>query len=426
VSATIFALSSGRPPAALAVVRISGSGAGTALTALAGRLPGPRRASLRTLRDADGAPLDRALVLWFPGPGTATGEDLAELHLHGGRAVVAAVETALGALPGLRAAEAGEFTRRALENGVLDLAQAEGLADLLTAETEDARRAALATAEGAVGRMAGSWADRLVMLSAEVEAALDFSDEADVDAEVADGDAQRVIPRMVALAAEMRDVLARPAAERLRDGVRVVLAGPPNAGKSTLLNLMCQREASIVSAISGTTRDVVEVPVQRAGRAYLLQDTAGLSDWPEDPVEAIGVERARTAAATADVILWLGDTPAPKGSIWLYPRADEERKRPAGATLAVRRDDPESVERVWAAVGAVAERSMPRGNAVLLGARQRALVGEAVAALDEPDADLLVLAEQLRIARRRLLAITGADATESVLDALFGRFCIGK
>lgn len=422
MTATIFALSSGRPPAALAVVRVSGPGAGAALRSLAGTLPSPRRASLRTLRGVDGAPLDRSLVLWFPGPATATGEDLAELHLHGGRAVLAAVEAALEALPGLRAAEAGEFTRRALENGVLDLAQAEGLADLLAAETEDARRAALATAEGAVGRMAGAWAERLVMLSAEVEAALDFSDEADVG----EGDAYRVIVRAEALRDEMRDVLARPAAERLRDGARVVLSGPPNAGKSTLLNLMCGRDAAIVSAISGTTRDVVEVPVQRGGRAYLLQDTAGLSERPDDPVEAIGVERARTAAAVADVVLWLGDAPAPAGAVWLYPRADEERERPFGATIAVRRDDPESVEHVWRAVEAVADERVPRTDAVLLGARQRGLVADAVEALARPDTDLLVLAEQLRIARRGLLAITGADATEAVLDALFGRFCIGK
>jgi tRNA modification GTPase len=422
VAATIFALSSGRPPAALSVVRVSGPGAGSALRMLAGTLPSPRRASLRTLRGVDGLPLDQSLVLWFPGPATATGEDLAELHLHGGRAVLAAVEAALGALPELRAAEAGEFTRRALENGVLDLSQAEGLADLLAAETEDARRAALATAEGAVGRMAGDWADRLVMLSAEVEAALDFSDEADVG----ESDAASVVARAGVLRDEMRDVLARPAAERLRDGIRVVLSGPPNAGKSTLLNLMCGRDAAIVSAISGTTRDVVEVPVQRGGRAYLLQDTAGLSERQDDPVEAIGVERARTAASVADVVLWLGDACPPRGAIWLHPRADERRERPPGATIAVGRDDPESVEQVWQAIEAIADGLMPRSDVVLLGARQRALVGEAAAALADLDTDLLVLAEQLRIARRRLLAITGADATEAVLDALFGRFCIGK
>lgn len=419
---TIYALSSGRPPAALAVVRVSGADAGLALAQLAGGLPPERRASLRTLRDMNGAPLDRALVLWFPGPATATGENLAELHLHGGRAVVAAVEAALGAIQGLRPAEAGEFTRRALENGILDLAQAEGLADLLTAETEDARRAALATAEGAVGRLAGGWADRLIELSAEVEAALDFSDEA----HVGDGDVPHVKTRLAALGHEMRKVLAQPAAERLRDGLRVVLAGPPNAGKSTLLNLLCGREAAIVSPVSGTTRDVVEVPVQRAGRAYLLQDTAGLAEQSDDPLERIGMDRARLTAASADLVLWMGDDPAPAGSLWLFARADVPRAQPQGTVLAIRRDAPETIKRLWQLIETEADRLLPRGDAIVLGARQRALVAQALQAIDQPEDDLLILAEQLRLARRRLLAVTGAEATEAVLDALFGKFCIGK
>ena len=259
---TIFAVSSGAAPAAIAVIRISGADAFAAGRALAGTLPEPRRAGLRLLRDAEIA-LDQALVLAFPGPATATGEDLLELHCHGGRAIVRAVETALARQPGLRPALPGEFTRRALANGRIDLAQAEGLADLIAAETEGARRAALAAADGAVSRAAAAWTDRLLELSARVEALIDFADEDDVPA--APAEVVRLKDAIRGLAGELSEAAGRPPVERLRDGIRVVLAGPPNSGKSSLLNALAEREVAIATPIAGTTRDRIEFPVVRGG-----------------------------------------------------------------------------------------------------------------------------------------------------------------
>ncbi|MFA9201452.1 MAG: tRNA uridine-5-carboxymethylaminomethyl(34) synthesis GTPase MnmE, partial [Cypionkella sp.] len=284
---TIFALSSGAPPAAIAVIRISGRQAGEALDTLAGRRPEPRRAGAMTLRDRQGEVLDRALGLWLPGPGTATGEDVAELHLHGGRAVVAAVERELAAMPGLRRAEPGEFTRRAFANGRIDLAEAEGLADLLAAETELQRRAAMAMAGGALSRQVEAWRERVLALSATLEATLDFGDEDDVGALPGD-----FASRVEALAGEIRKWLERPRAEPLREGFRVVLAGPPNAGKSSLFNALLEDEAAITAATPGTTRDVIERPVAIAGLPFVLVDTAGLRDVTDDAVERVGIARA--------------------------------------------------------------------------------------------------------------------------------------
>lgn len=418
---TIYAVSSGAPPAAIAVMRLSGKGAFDAVRTLAGDLPEPRRAALRALR-YDGDLLDRALVLIFPGPDSATGEDIAELHLHGGRAVIRAVEVALATIPGLRAAQPGEFTRRALINGRIDLSEAEGLGDLLAAETETQRRMAIRSAEGAVRREVEGWAARLLMLSAQIEAILDHSDEDDVATDVAP------IRRASAqLASKIEAVVERPPVERLRDGIRIVLAGPPNAGKSTLLNALAERDAAIVSPIAGTTRDRIEAPVVRDGVAYLLTDTAGLAESTADEIEAIGISRAREALAEADIVLWLGEDPAPEGAIAIHARADTREAAPEGS-IAVSAKTGEGVEALWAMIASAALTLLPAPDLVALNQRQRGLCASAAASLREAleEHDLLLVAEHLRIARRAFDAVTGRADVEAMLDALFARFCIGK
>jgi len=307
---TIYALSSGRPPAAIAVVRISGPRAGAALKALTGRIPDPRKAALARVRGRDGEIVDQALALWFPGPQSETGEDVAELQLHGGHAVVAAVFAALAQFDGLRPAEAGEFTRRAFENGKLDLTAVEGLADLVMAETEGQRRQAFRQMTGALRDRAENWRTQLIQALALVEARIDFSDEADVPQDLVTPALQ--IAR--SLEGDIASVLAEGnRGERLREGFVVAIAGPPNAGKSTLLNRIAKREAAIVSPYAGTTRDVIEVHLDLAGLPVTFLDTAGIRET-DDPVEREGVRRARERAAGADLILWIveaGETSRP-------------------------------------------------------------------------------------------------------------------
>ncbi|MEN2787731.1 tRNA uridine-5-carboxymethylaminomethyl(34) synthesis GTPase MnmE [Sphingomonas qilianensis] len=424
---TIYAVSSGAPPAAIAVLRISGPAALSAAATLAGDLPAERRATLRALRDpADGGVLDRALLLVFRAPGTATGEDLVELHLHGGRAVVAAVERALATLPGLAPAQPGEFTRRALTNGRIDLTEAEGLGDLLAAETESQRRAAMMAAEGGIRRRVEQWSARLLALSARIEAELDFSDEDDVDAV----QLENLKAEAGILASEIAALGEQPSVERLRDGVRVVLAGPPNSGKSTLLNALVDRDAAIVSPIAGTTRDRIDVPVQRDGIAYLITDTAGLASESDDPIERIGIDRARAAMATSDILLWLGAEAAPAGALWVYARADQPERRdpPRGIDLAVSATTGLGMSALWQAIGERARAALPRLDDIALNRRQRDLVGEAAAVLRTvgDESDPLLVAEQLRLALAVVDRITGHSDTEAMLDALFGKFCIGK
>ncbi len=307
---TIFALSSGRPPAAIAVVRISGPRAAEALKALGVKIPEPRKAGFARVRDPQsGEIFDEALALFFPGPASETGEDVAELQLHGGRAVIAATLEALGRIEGLRPAEAGEFTRRAFENGKLDLTAVEGLADLVAAETEGQRRQAFRQMRGALGSRAEVWRRKLIEALALVEARIDFSDEADVPEDL-------VAPAMAvvrALAAELETALADDRrGERLREGLVVAIAGPPNAGKSTLLNRIARREAAIVSPYAGTTRDVIEVHLDLAGWPVTLLDTAGMRETA-DPVEMEGVRRACARAEAADLVLWVMDAGAGDG-----------------------------------------------------------------------------------------------------------------
>ena len=419
LSDTIYALSSGAPPAAIAVVRISGPRADAALEALAGNLPEPRRATVAALR-AGGEVLDNALVIRFPGPASATGEDVAELHLHGGRSVVAAIRSALGATAGLREAEPGEFTRRAFENGRIDLAEAEGLADLLEAETETQRRAALALAGGALSRQVDEWQARILGLTAEIEAALDFSDEDDVAALAADFPG-----RLDALRGELADWLARPPVERLKDGLRVVIAGPPNAGKSSLLNALAGRDAAITAAAPGTTRDLVEAPVAIAGAPFLLVDTAGLRE-SADEIEAIGIGRAQASITAADIVLWLGDPKAaPERAILVHPKADlgPPSRR---ADIAVSAKTGAGLEQLSRLLIQRSGSLLPGEGEVALNRRHRAALQQAVAALEDAQPDLLIRAEALRGARAALDRITGRGGVEDMLDALFGRFCIGK
>jgi tRNA modification GTPase len=425
---TIFALSSGAPPCAIAIVRISGNSAFAAVKRLAGRIPKPRRASLAVLRDADGQILDQALLLLFPGPDSATGEDLAELHLHGGRAVIRSVEAALAAMPELRAAEAGEFTKRAFLHGRLDLNEAEGLSDLLTAETEHQRRAAVNMFGGAFSREIESWRSELLRISALTEAELDFSDEDDVDPQNGLG----VANACRALMARIETVLALPPAEKLRDGLRVVLGGPPNSGKSTLLNALAARDAAIVSDIAGTTRDVIEVPIALGGIALLITDTAGVREGSEDQIEAIGIERARNAFAGADMILWLGaqgEGPEHSALIEIDAMADKaNRSIKSAEAITLSAHTGQGIGALIDAIILQGKAMLPPLDGFAVNMRQRGLVQQAADRLCDASAasDWLIVGENLRLARLSLDALTGRAHTEDLLDNIFGAFCIGK
>jgi len=435
VTETIYALSSGSPPAGIAIIRISGPQAlEIDVVFTAAEEPEARRATLCILTDpASGAVLDRIIAVRFSAPASATGEDVAEWHCHGGRAVVQAVLDALERLGRagrfrLREARPGEFTRRAFENGRIDLNEAEGLADLLSAETETQRRAALMMAEGHFSRALAGWRERLLNCSAQVESVLDFSDEDDVAEEGAE---RTVRDGIAALRGDMCAMLSVPSAERLRDGVRLVLAGPPNAGKSTLLNALAGREAAIVSDIAGTTRDRIEVPVAIGGVAFLMTDTAGLAENSSDTIERIGIDRARTAIEAADIVLWLG---APD----LAPRANAIRIAaqmdragwimPNGADLALSAATGENMAELRTLLVARARALIPGEGEYALHKRQRDGITEIAAALDAAlgEPDMLIVAEHLRAARLAMDRLTGRSGVEDMLDALFGRFCIGK
>jgi tRNA modification GTPase len=425
MSDTIFALSSGAPPAAIAIVRISGPKAESALLALAGRKLEPRRSSVCQLRDADAGLLDQALVLWLPGPATATGEDVVEFHLHGGRAVVAAVERTLAAIAGLRRAEPGEFTRRAFTNGRIDLAEAEGLADLLSAETEMQRQQALSLAGGKLSGLVTDWRDEVLQLSAEIEASLDFGDEDDVEQLATD-----FAERLTTLANTISTYLNEPRAETLRDGFRVVLAGPPNSGKSSLFNKLVEEEAAITAPIAGTTRDVLVRAVSLDGLPFVLCDTAGLRDDAADGIEAIGISRAMSELDRADLVLWLGDQGAGQGRvIWEVESFADSRERrkecPRHSVSAVSEEGLISLRRDLISH---ARTALPKPGTVALNRRQADLLTEATEVLREASCarDLLVCAEFLRVSRLCFDRLLGASGTEQMLDTLFGRFCIGK
>jgi tRNA modification GTPase len=448
LSDTIFALATAPGRAAVAVVRISGPGAGGLLVALGGEPPEPRRAAVMTLRGAGGETLDQALVLWFPGPRSFTGEDVAELHLHGGAAVVDAVSGALAAL-GARPAEPGEFTRRAFQNGKMDLAQAEAVADLVDAESEAQRRQALAQLGGALGQRHEDWRERILDILALLEAEIDFPDE-----EVPEGIASTARPLIEALAEDFASALSDAArGERVRDGFRVAIVGAPNAGKSSLLNRLLGRDAAIVTEIAGTTRDVIEAPLHLAGYKVLLADTAGLRATDE-LVEREGVRRARAWAEAADLRLLVVDAgseaeawreaaeSARAGDLLVLNKVDrgvaaagEEAARWAAAEgLDVRNAvalQPDGVEDVRAAL---TERVVARLSGGEFPAatrlRHRALLQDALEALQRAAAALRagpeLAAAEVRLAGQALGRVTGAVDNEQVLDRVFASFCIGK
>ncbi len=440
---TVFALSSGGARAAIAVIRVSGPSAGAALEAIGGRpLPAPREAALRRFRTPEaGEPIDRGLCVWFPGPASATGEDVAEFHVHGGPAVIAALVDALAALPGLRPAEPGEFTRRAFEAGRLDLTQAEGIADLVAAETEAQRRQALGQMEGALHRLYDGWRARLMALRASVEAAIDFSDQ-DLGADPMAAAA----PDLAALEAEIAAHLDDAGrGERLRAGFTIAILGAPNVGKSSLLNRLSGREAAIVSTRAGTTRDVVEVRLDLAGWPVTLADTAGLRE-SRDEIESEGVRRALARAADADLALVVFD-----GALW--PEADSRSLAllgdaalpvlnksdllagPAPATIGGHAAHAASCltgAGIDALLEALAEDIARRYPAPAVPALTRARHRQAVIECREALARAVAgpaderLAEELRVAAHALGRITGRVDVEAVLDLVFRDFCIGK
>jgi tRNA modification GTPase len=449
---TIFALSSGRPPAAISIVRVSGREARTALEVLAGRVPQPRIATRVLLRDGHAQPIDDAVVLWFPGPASATGEDVGEFHLHGGRAVLAALFAALSILENVRAAEPGEFTRRAFENGKIDLTEAEALDDLIHADTDRQRRQALRQLKGLLGDKARDWRARIIEASALIEAGIDFSDEGDVPAEL-------IAPALATIRSLLREIqetlAAQGRSERLRDGLVVAISGPPNVGKSTLINLLARREVAIVSPHAGTTRDVIEVQLDLDGYPVTVIDTAGIRNT-DDPVEQEGVRRARSRAAEADLVLWITDGEHGRGAseidataetaVWVVrnkidleiaeqgsrggndPQGSAVSKNSSFRISASRGD---GISELVAVLTAFVRDYFGAGEGGLIGReRQRKLLQATADALERSmvvvEEGEELAAEELRAAAQSLGRLLGRVDVEDILDVIFREFCIGK
>ena len=435
---TIFALSSGRPPSAIAIVRVSGPQAGTALASLAGKMPAPRLATRALLRGVSRQPIDDALVLWFPGPASATGEDVAEFHVHGGRAVLAALFAALSAFENLRAAEPGEFTRRAFENGKLDLTEAEGLDDLIYADTDRQRRQALRQLKGLLGDRARDWRAQIIEASALIEAGIDFSDEGDVPSELL----APARARIKTLLAEIEEVLAAQGrSERLRDGLVVAIAGPPNVGKSTLMNALARREVAIVSPHAGTTRDVIEVHLDLVGYPVTVIDTAGIRET-DDPVEQEGVRRARARAAEADLVLWMSDGPGEKiqngrtAPVWSVRNkidldAGNVGQGQGATNFRISARSGDGVGELIAALVAFARDYFGSEQGGLIAReRQRQLLRQTAVSLQRSITAIgegeELAAEDLRLAAYALGRLLGRVDVEDILDVIFREFCIGK
>jgi tRNA modification GTPase len=434
---TIFALSSGRPPSAIAIVRVSGPAAGAALELLAGKIPTPRAATRALLRNAGGQPIDDAVVLWFPGPASATGEDVAEFQVHGGRAVLASLFAALSSIEDVRAAEPGEFTRRAFENGKLDLTEAEGLDDLIHADTDRQRRQALRQLKGLLGDKARSWRAQIIEASALIEVGIDFSDEGDVPAELI----APALAKIKALLGEITEVLAAQGrTERLRDGLVVAIAGPPNVGKSTLMNQLARREVAIVSPHAGTTRDIIEVQLDLDGYPVTVIDTAGIRET-DDPVEQEGVRRARSRAAEADLVLWLTDAEGAKPAAesdeptWIVRNkidlASANVAAWAGSRFAISASRGDGLAELIAALVAFAQEFFGSAEVGLIGRqRQRNLLQQAALSLQR-SMEVIgkgeeLAAEDLRSAAYALGRLLGEVDVEDILDRIFREFCIGK
>ncbi|HEX5236931.1 MAG TPA: tRNA uridine-5-carboxymethylaminomethyl(34) synthesis GTPase MnmE [Sphingomicrobium sp.] len=422
---TIFALSSGRPPAAISVIRISGPKAHEAGRLICGELPRARMASVRELRHFDSSDLlDHALVLRFDSPASSTGEDCIEFQCHGGRAVVDGVLTALSEIVGIRPAQPGEFTRRAFENGRIDLTEAEGLSDLIEAETESQRKAALVLAEGGLRRQIDVWQARVLALSAEAERTIDYDDD-DVPVD------PKLFRECDAFVIELREWVGSPRIEPLKEGLRVVVAGPPNAGKSSLLNAIAGQDRAIVTAVPGTTRDHIEVPLSVAGVPVLLTDTAGLR-FTDDEVEAIGVARAAALVEAADVLLWLGApeaAPQHQHLIRVHAKADlADRAQAPPGSFAVSATTGVGLTELLERIGEECHGLLPGEGSIALNRRQAAHVAEAARALGEASlaTELAIAAEGLRQARGAFDRLTGRAGVEDMLDALFSRFCLGK
>ncbi len=438
--ATIFALSSAPGRAGIAVVRLSGPGAGPALDALCSPRPKPRFAALRRIRDPSCAEvLDQGLVLWLPGPKSETGEDMVELHLHGGPAIVKSVLAALGRLPGCRLAEPGEFARRAFENGKIDLSQAEGLADLIDAETQAQRRQAVRQMGGALSQLYEGWRAELIRASALIESAIDFSDEADVASDAWSLARTIVAPLVTAIGAHLDD---GNRGEILREGFRVVLAGPPNVGKSSLLNALAKRDAAIVSEEAGTTRDVIEVRLDLEGLPVVVSDTAGIRE-AQGSIETEGIRRTLAHAREADLVVWISDATAPA-----TPPPPELRDRvllvvnkidlaEAGDGLGISAKTGRGIDTLTNRLAQAArERIGVADSPAITRARYREHLNACMSACEafmasSPEGmascpDIELRAEDLRQAVHALGRITGRVDVEDVLGEIFGRFCIGK
>jgi tRNA modification GTPase len=434
-SDTIFAIASGAGRAAIAVLRLSGPASRLIVKSIAQKIPEPRMAALASFRDpATGDAIDKGLVIFFPGPKSFTGEDYAEFHVHGGRAVVAAMVKALSGC-GARPAEPGEFTRRALFNGKMDLAEVEGLADLIDAETEWQRRAALRQSEGVLGRQAAIWRGALLEASALIAAEIDFPEEEDVPCS-AGAHAEKILaPVLAGLKAEL--ATARTG-ERLREGVTIVIAGPPNAGKSTLLNALARRDVAIVTPFAGTTRDIIELHFDLGGCPVTLIDTAGVRE-STDAIEQIGIFRAREKAQAADLVLWLSEARDPVlsgvtgGEVWpvftksdLYP---EKKQRLSG--LYIGAETGKNIDLLLQMLEDFARDAVGGGHTGLIARERHRKSFEAAASaleriLDTPDAPAELRAEDLRVAMFSLQRLTGAVDVEDILGEIFSRFCIGK